>query len=145
MKWIDMHCDTLSEIVKIKETDRNTAESLYRNHLCVDAERLRQTDSAAQFFACYVNAAEYGDKDMKMTCERKLPVRRDDSGRWDTAYEAVLKMIGEAYCGRVRRSSLRRQEKSSALRDFALRRKSRVHQQRKRKQRRQKEQPASLK
>ena len=38
MKWIDMHCDTLSEIVKIKETDRNTAESLYRNHLCVDAE-----------------------------------------------------------------------------------------------------------
>lgn len=33
-----------------------------------------------------------------MTCERKLPVRRDDSGRWDTAYEAVLKMIGEAYC-----------------------------------------------
>ncbi|HJC75092.1 MAG TPA: membrane dipeptidase [Candidatus Mediterraneibacter faecavium] len=98
MKWIDMHCDTLSEIVKIKETDRNTAESLYRNHLCVDAERLRQTDSAAQFFACYVNAAEYGDKDMKMICERKLPVRRDDSGRWDTAYEAVLKMIGEAYC-----------------------------------------------
>ena len=84
MKWIDMHCDTLSEIVKIKETDRNTAESLYRNHLCDDAERLRQTDSAAQFFACYVNAAEYGDKDMKMTCERKLPVRRDDSGRWDT-------------------------------------------------------------
>ena len=52
MKWIDMHCDTLSEIVKIKETDRNTAESLYRNHLCVDAERLRQTDSAAQFLLC---------------------------------------------------------------------------------------------
>ena len=52
MKWIDMHCDTLSEIIKIKEKDKNTEESLYRNHLCVDVERLRQTDSLAQFFAC---------------------------------------------------------------------------------------------
>lgn len=98
MKWIDMHCDTLSEIIKIKEKDRNTNESLYRNHLCVDTERLRQTDSAAQFFACYVNVAEYGDTDMQMARQRKIPVRREDRGKWDAAYEAVLKMISEAQC-----------------------------------------------
>ena len=98
MKWIDMHCDTLSEIIKIKEKDRNTTESLHRNHLCVDAERLRQTDSAAQFFACYVNAAEYGDTDMQIAQQRKLPVRREDSDRWDEAYETVLKMLDEAHC-----------------------------------------------
>ena len=98
MKWIDMHCDTLSEIIKIKEKDKNTEESLYRNHLCVDAERLRYTDSAAQFFACYVNAAEYGDTDMHIAQQGKFPVRREDSGRWDAAYEAVLKMINEVHC-----------------------------------------------
>ena len=97
MKWIDMHCDTLSEIIKIKEKDKNTEESLYRNHLCVDAERLRYTDSAAQFFACYVNAAEYGDTDMHIAQQGKLPVRREDSGRWDAAYEAVIKMTEEMY------------------------------------------------
>ena len=72
MKWIDMHCDTLSEIIKIKEKDKSTEESLYRNHLCVDAERLRQTDSAAQFFACYVNAAEYGDTDTRIDTAGKV-------------------------------------------------------------------------
>ena len=97
MKWIDMHCDTLSEIIKIKEKDKSTEESLYKNHLCVDAERLRQTESAVQFFACYVNAAEYGDTDTRMTQQKKYPVRREDSGRWDAAYEAVLKMINEAH------------------------------------------------
>ena len=39
MKWIDMHCDTLSEIIKTKEKDKNTKESLHRNHLCVDGFR----------------------------------------------------------------------------------------------------------
>lgn len=97
MKWIDMHCDTLSEIIKIKEKDKNTEESLYRNHLCVDVERLRQTDSLAQFFACYVNAAMYGDADKHIAQQGKLPVRREDSGRWDAAYEAVIKMTEEMY------------------------------------------------
>ena len=98
MKWIDMHCDTLSEIIKIKEKDKSTEESLYKNHLCVDAERLRQTESAVQFFACYVNAAEYGTPIMQITHQKEFPVRREDGQRWDEAYEAILKMIGEAHC-----------------------------------------------
>ena len=36
MRWIDMHCDTLSEIAKQMKTDENTKESLERNHLSVD-------------------------------------------------------------------------------------------------------------
>ena len=98
MKWIDMHCDTLSEIIKTKEKDKNTKESLHRNHLCVDAERLSSSESVAQFFACYVNAAEYGTPIMQITHQKEFPVRREDGQRWDEAYEAVLKMIGEAHC-----------------------------------------------
>ena len=98
MKWIDMHCDTLSEIIKTKEKDKNTKESLHRNHLCVDAERLSSSESVAQFFACYVNAAEYGTSVMQITHQKEFPVRREDGQRWDEAYEAVLKMIGEAHC-----------------------------------------------
>ena len=97
MKWIDMHCDTLSEIIKIKEKDKTTEESLYRNHLCVDAERLRQTDSAVQFFACYVNAAGYAGPSAGKAGNIGRLVRREDSERWDAAYEAVIKMTEEMY------------------------------------------------
>lgn len=97
MKWIDMHCDTLSEIIKIKEKDKTTEESLYRNHLCVDAERLRQTDSAVQFFACYVNAAGYAGPSAGKAGNIGRLVRREDSERWDAAYEVVIKMTEEMY------------------------------------------------
>ena len=36
------------------------------------------------------NAAEYGDTDMHIAQQGKFPVRREDSGRWDAVYEAVL-------------------------------------------------------
>ena len=84
MRWIDMHCDTLSEIAKQMKTDENTKESLERNHLSVDIERLKKAKASAQFFACYVNAAEYGD-------------RSDGTRCWDTAYQAVLDMIALAH------------------------------------------------
>ena len=84
MRWIDMHCDTLSEIAKQMKTDENTKESLERNHLSVDIERLKKAKASAQFFACYVNAAEYGD-------------RADGTRCWDTAYQAVLDMIALAH------------------------------------------------
>ncbi len=79
MRWIDMHCDTLSEITKQKKADENIQESLRKNHLSVDIERLKRAEAAAQFFACYVNAADY---------------KRD---RWDSAYHDVLGMIGQAH------------------------------------------------
>lgn len=73
MKWIDMHCDTLSELVK-----RPKGESLKNNNLHVDLERLKKTESAGQFFACYVNAAAYKQK---------------KEGKWEAAYHAAEKLI----------------------------------------------------
>ena len=73
MKWIDMHCDTLSELVK-----RPEGESLKSNNLHVDLERLSRTESVGQFFACYVNAAAY---------ERK------PEGKWEAAYHAAERLI----------------------------------------------------
>lgn len=54
MRWIDMHCDTLSEIW------RGNAQSLAHNGLCVDLERLKKAGAKTQFFACFVNAAGSG-------------------------------------------------------------------------------------
>ena len=79
MKWIDMHCDTLSEIIRQRK-------ELKTNDLCADLERLLRGGAGAQFFACFVNAARYGlntkDADEKMI--------------WDQAYWNVLSMIGRA-------------------------------------------------
>ncbi len=93
MKWIDMHCDTLSEVVKNPEYG-----SLKRNRLSVDIERLKQA-GAAQFFACYVNAADYGEKSEGLTAyaDSRVQVKPEDRERWDAAYEAVLEMT--AYAG----------------------------------------------
>lgn len=74
MNWIDMHCDTLSMLLDEKNA------GLDRNSLCVDIERLKESGAAAQFFACYVNEAQFsGYKDP-----------------WDRAYEMVLAMISYA-------------------------------------------------
>ena len=74
MKWIDMHCDTLSELEK-----ETAAESLQKNAgLCVDVERLLNAGSRAQFFACFVNAGR-----MNMD--------------WELAWKEVLRLIDSAY------------------------------------------------
>ena len=52
MGLIDLHCDTLSKIV-------NTAQSLKKNELQVDLEKLKRAGTSAQFFACFVNAGNY--------------------------------------------------------------------------------------
>ena len=76
MKWIDMHCDTLSMLLEEK------AAGLVRNRLCVDVERLKEAGAAAQFFACYVNAADFFGK----STVRKTGIP------WDRACEKVLDM-----------------------------------------------------
>ena len=35
--WIDMHCDTLSELLVTEP-----GETVEKNHLCVDVERMRR-------------------------------------------------------------------------------------------------------
>ena len=47
MKWMDMHCDTVSELFR-----KRSEGTLWKNKLCVDIERLKKSDSVAQFFAC---------------------------------------------------------------------------------------------
>ncbi|WP_110955998.1 dipeptidase [Anaerosinus massiliensis] len=47
---IDLHCDTISVLL-----NKDKTESLKRNHLCVDIEKLKQSGSLAQFFALYID------------------------------------------------------------------------------------------
>lgn len=88
MRWIDMHCDTVSEALK-------RGENIERNNLCADVERLLQSGARAQFFACFVNAAEYGYGN------KSIP----ESRVWDEAYRKVLEMtesVQKAESGRFR-------------------------------------------
>lgn len=51
MKIIDTHCDTLTEIF-------NKKQSLYKNDLHIDIEKLKKYESSAQFFACFTEQSE---------------------------------------------------------------------------------------
>ena len=80
MSLIDLHCDTLSALYKNGEK-----ASLTENDLCVNIKGLRQGNSLAQFFACYVNAKESEGEEM-----------------WEKSYQQVLGMIDrmEEECGK---------------------------------------------
>ncbi len=54
MKLIDMHCDTLTEIMAHPE-----AGTMMENSLSVDISRLRSHDQAVQFFACFVHLDKF--------------------------------------------------------------------------------------
>ena len=68
MQLIDLHCDTLSELVKSPE-----GVTLRNNPLDVDIEGLKRVGMVVQFFACYVDGGAYSN--------------------WDEAYQAVVKML----------------------------------------------------
>ena len=51
MEWIDMHCDTLWCLAEYRKKGTAASDSLYRNHLCVDVERLREAGCAAMRLA----------------------------------------------------------------------------------------------
>lgn len=50
MKFIDLHCDTISHLM-----EENTEATLKRNNLSVDLEKLKQGGYLAQTFALFVN------------------------------------------------------------------------------------------
>jgi len=54
MKLIDMHCDTIFELMRRK------GESLKGNSLCISLDYMKQAKSMAQFFACFLYADEFG-------------------------------------------------------------------------------------
>lgn len=68
MELVDMHCDTISELMKCSKT-----EHLDHNSLCIDLKGMEQAGTLAQFFACFVNA-----KELKS---------------WENAYRSVKEMI----------------------------------------------------
>lgn len=115
MQWIDMHCDTLSVLQKadaLKNQDGCPGESLENNSLCVDIGRLRKAGASAQFFACFVNAAEYVDKNAQK--ERITDV-------WERAWGEILKMTeyaqkAENSCFHI---SARREEFAESRADMA--------------------------
>lgn len=105
MGWIDMHCDTLSRIVNVEcggKTDGGQ-DSLIRNRMCVDIERLGKAGAEAQFFACFVNAADIPEQEEG---KRSMPDREKKAGTgerifmgenlWDRAYARVLRIIDRA-------------------------------------------------
>lgn len=73
MKMIDMHCDTLWKLMRDKDAN------LWRNSFCVDVQKLRQAESMAQFFACFIDVSEIAGE---------TP--------YDKGYHMVLDMIARA-------------------------------------------------
>lgn len=55
MNLIDMHCDTISELLVRNFPDQD----LKRNHLKVDLEKMKEAGTTAQFFACFVCMDEF--------------------------------------------------------------------------------------
>ena len=99
MRWIDMHCDTVSEIYK------NRKGTLMKNTLCVDMERLERAGAQMQFFACFVNLKDYRT-DLRYADEKKtknpgIYIKNadgtgEDKESEDRAYKAVRRMISYA-------------------------------------------------
>ena len=54
MRLVDMHCDTLTEVMAHQES-----QTLMENSLSVDISRLKKHDQAVQFFACFVYLDKY--------------------------------------------------------------------------------------
>lgn len=56
MRIVDLHCDTIFELMEDKEN-----LSLRRNNLSVDIEKLRKGNALAQFFALFIELERDGD------------------------------------------------------------------------------------
>lgn len=124
MKWIDLHCDTLSILAEEGRPEKKGGkDGLWENDLCVDIRRLHESGAAAQFFACYVNAADFRGgfkdgrsdakddrsdaKDDRSGAKDDRGGARDDAGEgmekswrtgplWDRAYRKALTMADYA-------------------------------------------------
>ena len=70
MRLIDMHCDTLLGLMHGENVN------LKNNSLCVDLEKMKQADSMAQFFACFIYMKAFQGED-----------------RWSKGYEYAMNMI----------------------------------------------------
>lgn len=81
MKYIDLHCDTISELMG------REGETLVKNRLCLDVAGMEKAGTGVQFFACFVNAGKYAEKEYLFQEEKAEP-----QACWDLAYNHVLQM-----------------------------------------------------
>ena len=101
MKLVDLHCDTIYELLR-KEHEN---ETLLHNSLCIDLEKMEQAQTFVKFFACFVNKKEHEAPEAEK--ERKSPFGTDICAGpdvWDRTYGAVLSMIRrleQEQCGRL--------------------------------------------
>ncbi len=83
MPWIDLHCDTIYELMR-----RNHGENLCENSLSVNVEGLRNAGSIAQFFAAFIYAGDFQVADGERSGQTSS-VKID----WDGAYAHALDML----------------------------------------------------
>lgn len=88
MNLVDMHCDTISELMKASAED-----SLAGNSLSISIEGLEEVGTLAQFFACFVNAASFEESKTLQDSGTAGQQKRISPAAWERAYRAVMKMI----------------------------------------------------
>ena len=71
MRWIDMHCDTLWQLMDLKEQG-----DLMENQCSVSIPSMKKGGTLAQLFACFTYLEDYGAK-----------------GAYDKGYVHILDMI----------------------------------------------------
>ena len=59
MKVVDMHCDTISELLHARE--RGEEASILENHLHIDLNRMQKGDYLLQNFAMFVHLGKTAD------------------------------------------------------------------------------------
>lgn len=70
MGYVDLHCDTLSELMR-----GNVEDTIEQNQLCIDLGGMEKAGTYAQFFACFVY------------------VKENHPESWEKGYGKVQKMI----------------------------------------------------
>lgn len=96
MKVVDMHCDTMKEI--LDRRDNNFNYELKSNNLCVDIDKMKKGDYMLQVFAAYTDMEQ---EDSLINCMRTVDLfhneiekNKDDIGLV-LKYEDILKNINE--------------------------------------------------
>lgn len=96
MKVLDMHCDTMKEI--LDRRDNNFNYELKSNNLCVDIDKMKKGDYMLQVFAAYTDMKQ---EDSLINCMRTVDLfhneiekNKDDIGLV-LKYEDILKNINE--------------------------------------------------
>lgn len=57
-KLVDLHCDTIWKLM-----DAGEEMTLGKNSFCVNIDEMKQADTMAQFFACFVDVGSFPEKE----------------------------------------------------------------------------------